>query len=181
MRRRMGSTWLKVVVVLLVLAAGFVSRVTYEQLVNPRTPAIAQENQYDCASFGSQEAAQAELDRDPRDPNNLDPDGDGQACDDYSYSGGGTTTSASPASTSASPESTTGGSQSNASPTSSPSASASPGSDASASAGSQDDDSSKDRDDLMRSGGPSDGPVPLMPDGGCPAEFPTRQDGLCYP
>ena len=168
----MGSTSLKVVVVLLVLAAGFVSRVTYEQLVNPRTPAMAQEDQYDCASFGSQEAAQAELNRDPRDPNDLDPDGDGQACDDYSYTG--TTTSASPTS-SASPESTTGDSQGSAS------ASASPSGSASASAGSQGDDSSQDRDDLMRSGGSSDGPVPLMPDGGCPAEFPARQDGLCYP
>ena len=174
--------------VVLVLAAGFVSRVTYEQLVNPSTPAVAQEDQYDCASFGSQEAAQAELDLDPRDPNNLDPDGNGRACDDYSYDGAGTTTSASPAAASptasASPESTTGGSQNSPSPTttSSPSASASPTGDASASPEAREDDSSKRRDDdLMRSGGPEDGPVPLMPDGGCPAEFPTRQDGLCYP
>jgi hypothetical protein len=53
--------------------------------------ALAQEDQYDCASFGSQESAQAELDRDPSDPSNLDGDNDGDACETYPYgdSGGG--------------------------------------------------------------------------------------------
>ena len=37
------------------------------------------------ASFGSQAAAQAELDRDP---SNLDADNDGVACEDYDYDGG---------------------------------------------------------------------------------------------
>src|SRR5918994_4021727 len=40
---------------------------------------------YDCASFGSQESAQAELERDPSDPSNLDADNDGQACEDYPH------------------------------------------------------------------------------------------------
>lgn len=43
------------------------------------------EDQFDCESFGSQESAQAELDADPSDPNNLDPDGNGQACDDFDF------------------------------------------------------------------------------------------------
>jgi hypothetical protein len=47
--------------------------------------ASAQEGQFDCASFGSQESAQAELERDPSDPFNLDPDGDGQACEDFDF------------------------------------------------------------------------------------------------
>jgi hypothetical protein len=47
--------------------------------------AYATEDQYDCASFGSQESAQAELDRDPSDPSNLDEDDDGQACEDHDY------------------------------------------------------------------------------------------------
>jgi hypothetical protein len=34
---------------------------------------------------------------------------------------------------------------------------------------------------LLEAGGPSSGPVPLMPDGGCPREFPTMRDGVCYP
>jgi hypothetical protein len=28
--------------------------------------------------------------------------------------------------------------------------------------------------------GPTIGPVPLMPDGSCPEEFPVEQNGLCY-
>ena len=46
----------------------------------------------DCPDFRSQEAAQAELERDPSDPSNLDGDGDGLACETYPYdsgSGGG--------------------------------------------------------------------------------------------
>jgi hypothetical protein len=33
---------------------------------------------------------------------------------------------------------------------------------------------------LMNAGGPGDGPFPLMPGGGCPAEFPNERDGACY-
>ena len=33
---------------------------------------------------------------------------------------------------------------------------------------------------LLEAGGPSSGPVPHMPDGGCPREFPTMRDGACY-
>jgi hypothetical protein len=34
---------------------------------------------------------------------------------------------------------------------------------------------------LLEAGGPSSGPAPLMPEGGCPREFPTIRDGACYP
>ncbi len=120
---RMGGK-LFIIAAVMVLVTGVVGRITYEQIVNPSTPALAQEDQYDCASFGSQESAQAELERDPRDPNNLDPDGDGQACDDYDY--GGTTGGASNASptSGASPTPTTTSSPSPSS--ASPTASASP-------------------------------------------------------
>ncbi len=33
---------------------------------------------------------------------------------------------------------------------------------------------------LMNAGGPADGPMPLMPGGGCPVEFPVQRDGACY-
>ncbi len=33
---------------------------------------------------------------------------------------------------------------------------------------------------LMKAGGSSEGPVPLMPGGNCPKEFPTKQGGACY-
>lgn len=50
--------------------------------------ALAQDDQFDCASFGSQESAQAELERDPSDPSNLDADNDGEACETFPYDGG---------------------------------------------------------------------------------------------
>ena len=38
----------------------------------------------------------------------------------------------------------------------------------------------KPKRNLFDSGGPENGPVPLMADGGCPAEFPVERAGLCY-
>lgn len=35
-------------------------------------------------------------------------------------------------------------------------------------------------DELLKAGGPEEGPVPTMPGGECPPEFPTKQDGACY-
>lgn len=75
----------RLAIALLVFTVGFTARLTYEELVNPTSVAFAQEDQYDCASFGDQASAQAELDRDRTDPNNLDPDGNGVACEDYDY------------------------------------------------------------------------------------------------
>ena len=43
----------------------------------------------DCGDFRSRADAQAELERDPRDPNNLDSDDDGIACEELSGDGGG--------------------------------------------------------------------------------------------
>ena len=150
----------KLLVVGLVLVAGLVSRITYEQLIHPTTPAEAQANQVDCSSFGSQEAAQAALERDPSDPNDLDSDGNGLACDDYS-----TNTANTASSSSASPSST---STSSASPSSASSSGTSPR------------PIPRKTNDLLDAGGPTNGPVPLMPDGDCPAEFPAKHAGLCY-
>lgn len=36
------------------------------------------------------------------------------------------------------------------------------------------------REDLLEAGGPAEGPVPIMPTGGCPREFPVEEDGACY-
>ena len=151
MRCRMGTTTLRLLVVGLVLLAGLVSRVTYEQLIHPREPAAAQSDQYDCASFGSQQSAQAELERDPSDPNDLDSDGNGRACDDYDYSAS-TTTQSSPLPSSPSP--------SNPSPTPKP--------------------RPEGTRNLLDAGGPTNGPAPLMPDGTCPPEFPTEHNNLCF-
>jgi hypothetical protein len=150
----MGTTTLRLLVVGLVLLAGLVSRVTYEQLIHPRERAAAQSNQYNCASFGSQQSAQAELERDPSDPNDLDSDGNGRACDDYDYSASTTNNTI---------DSTT--MQSTTSPSSlSPSSKPRP---------------QVDRN-LLNAGGLTNGPAPLMPDGTCPPEFPTKHKNLCY-
>jgi hypothetical protein len=137
---------LRLLIVALVLASGFTLRVAWEELADPTTPAYAQTDQYDCASFGSQESAQTELDRDPSDPSNLDPDDDGTACEDYDY-GVGT------------------------------------GDDSAAQ--DQYDSAAGDQylgtGDLFDSGGSNIGPVPLMPDGGCPSQFPAERNGACYP
>ena len=153
---------LRLLIVALVLASGFTLRVAWEELANPTTPAFAQEDQYDCASFGSQESAQAELERNPDDPSNLDPDSDGQACEDYEYGvDDGTTTTTTTSSASAS------------------AAVVDQYSSASASAAVV--DQYQGVGGLFDSGGTTGGAVPLMPGGGCPAEFPTEIDGACYP
>src|SRR5918994_4322235 len=60
---------------------------------------------YDCASFGSQAAAQAELERDPSDPSNLDADDDGIACEDDDGTSSGTSSPTPAATSSPSPTS----------------------------------------------------------------------------
>jgi hypothetical protein len=145
----MASTTLKLIVIVLVLVTGFTLRSSWEQLTDPDRTALAQEDLYDCQSFGSQESAQAELQRNPTDPYGLDPDKDGQACEDYNYGNGSTASAA---------------------------ATSSPTSTATSAAAVTDQ---YDRD-LFNAGGPSTGPVPLMPDGSCPVEYPVKSNEACY-
>jgi hypothetical protein len=53
------------------------------------SPAWAQDDDLNCADFSSQAEAQRELEKDRSDPNNLDADDDGQACEDFDYGTGG--------------------------------------------------------------------------------------------
>jgi hypothetical protein len=155
---------LRLFIIALVLASGFTLRVAWEELANPTTPAFAQTDQYDCASFGSQESAQAELERNPDDPSNLDPDSDSQACEDYDYGvDGGTTITTSTSTASATED------QYDSSATFDQYSSAAAV------------EQYKGVGSLFDSGGPAGGAVPLMPGGGCPAEYPTEIDGACYP
>jgi hypothetical protein len=144
----MGGIALRVAVVALILLTGFVLRLSWEDLAHPTNPALAQTDQYDCASFGDQAAAQAELDRDPSDPSGLDADDDGEACEDYDYGTGGE-----------SPD----------------------GADEGQYGGGGGGGNVTPRDNgLMNAGGPEDGPVPTMPGGGCPPEYPSERAGACY-
>jgi hypothetical protein len=141
------------ILALLVLGCGFTLRMAWEEIADPTTPAFAQTDQYDCESFGSQQSAQAELERDLSDPNDLDPDANGIACEEYDYGRGGG---------------------------SSPTATA-PSSGATATTAAH-DQYHKDLGSrtLFEAGGPAGGPAPPMPDGSCPQEFPTKQNGACY-
>ncbi len=127
----------------LVLFAGFIARITYEQT---KTPALAQgADLYDCQDLTYQEEAQAIYDQNPSDPYGLDEDDpnpdDGIACETLPSQGdtGDDSTVSPPAST------------------------------------------DQYNDDLFNAGGPTNGPVPLMPDGSCPSVYPVKQNGACYP
>ena len=97
----------------------------------------------------------------------LDPDANGIACDQLLSAGGGQAASTG----SASPRPSVDGSgQSARAGRASPRPSVDGGSQL------------LDRyGNLLEAGGRSSGPLPLMPDGGCPREFPTMRDGACYP
>ena len=142
------SLVLRTALVALVLACGFTLRAGWEFSYPDAAPAavsvdLAQSrNDLDCADFDSQEEAQAEYDSDTSDPNNLDADNDGIACE--TLDGGSEDTPGN------------GGGGGNAT-----------------------DDQYGD-DDLMDAGGPAGGPVPPMPGGGCPVEYPAERDGACH-
>jgi hypothetical protein len=144
---------------------------TCEQLLSefesdPRTQQASPEERRFVLAF-LQQYAQGLLDEGVPGASRLDPDGNGLACDELRSAGGGQAAGA-------------------GSPTPQPSAD---GSNQSASGGSASPRPSADggrqllnrADDLLEAGGPSSGPLPLMPNGGCPREFPTMRDGACYP
>ncbi len=209
MRARMGPTPLKVAaVVAFVLLAGVVAALNYQQILNPSNPALAQD-QFDCASFNSQAEAQAELRRDPSDPSGLDgpigtaSDGtSGVACEVYPYdnpardetpvdvvgSSPPSTTITTPPPTSSPPSTTiTTPPPKSTPPTKTPPPASSPptktpprNSNASPPSSASASPTPQPPRDLFNAGGPSNGPVPLMPDGDCPVEYPEKHNGLCY-
>lgn len=179
------SSMLKVAaVVFLVVAVGFFARVAWET-----TPTAQAQNTRNCPDFQTQEEAQAVLDQDPGDPNRLDDDG--IACESLPSSSGGST---SPDDSSGSPgpsddqdrssgqPSGSAGDQNESDQKTDPGSSQNrPGNQAN-----PDDtqnpleDRADNQERLLEAGGPVSGPVPLMPDGGCPEEFPMQRDGACY-
>ncbi len=85
----------------------------------------------DCDDFGTQQEAQATLDANPSDPNNIDQDGNGTPCEDANLPDG------------------SGG-------------------------------TAQQGDDLLNAGGPTLGPVPAMPGGRCPEEYPVKREDSCH-
>ena len=94
----------------------------------------------DCEDFSSQQEAEAALNADPSDPNNIDQNGNGIPCEGENL----------------------------------PDASQGPSGQLTTGAQYQGDAS------LMNAGGPLKGPVPLMPDGSCPKEYPVERSGACF-
>jgi hypothetical protein len=123
---------------------------------DPRTQQASPEERQFVLAF-VQAYVQRLLDQGVPGASRLDPDGNGIACDELLSAGGGQSAS-------------TG----RASPQPSPQASPQP----SVEGGSQ---LLNRYGNLLEAGGPTSGPLPLMPDGGCPREFPTMRDGACYP
>jgi hypothetical protein len=146
---------------------------TCEQLVrelesDPRTQQASPEERQFVRAF-VQAYVQGLLDEGVPGASRLDPDGNGVACDELRSAGGSRAASAGSAA------------GSNAASTAGSNAGSTAGNAApqpSVDGGSQ----LLDRyGNLLESGGPTSGPLPLMPDGGCPQEFPAMRDGACYP
>jgi hypothetical protein len=102
-----------------------------------------------------QAVAQAALDQGLPDSSGLDPDGNGIACDEFLAE--------------ANNPPPQGGSSQQGGPPQQPQNQPQP-----------QPQSERPRSDLMQAGGPSAGPVPPMPGGGCPREYPAEDNGACY-
>ena len=133
---------------------------------DPRTQqASPQERQFVLAFV--QAYVQGLLDQGVPGASRLDPDGNGIACDELRSAAGGQSLSAG----SASPQpSVAGGGQSATFGSASPRPSVDGGRQV-----------LNGNRNLLEAGGPTSGPLPLMPDGGCPREFPTMRERLYYP
>jgi hypothetical protein len=133
---------------------------------DPRTQQASPEERQFVLAF-VQAYVQGLLDEGVPGASRLDPDGNGIACDELGSAGGGQPANVG----SVAPQpSVDGGSQAAGGGRASPQPSADGGSQLLNRYG-----------NLLEAGGPTSGPLPLMPDGGCPREFPTMRDGACYP
>jgi hypothetical protein len=167
----MGSKLLTLAALVLVFAIGFTARLAYEHTLRP---AFAQDEDprtgQDCADFDSQADAQAELRRDPSDPNVLDEDDgadDGIACETYPYDNPArdetpVTTTTAPSS----PEPTQASPQPTAQPSPQPSPQPNP---------------QRREPPTPRTGGLPGGALPARPDGSCPTNFPVKHNNICLP
>jgi hypothetical protein len=169
----MGTKLLTFAAMVLVVTIGYEARIVYEQTLRP---AFAQDDPrvgLDCEDYNSQADAQAALKQDPSDPNVLDEDNDGVACEIYPYplgtpsdetpvpvNGSGSDGSASPApsSSSASPAPSPGSAPPQ--PTPNPSG-------------------HRREPPTPRTGGLRGGALPARPDGSCPAKYPVKYQHIC--
>ncbi len=173
----------KVAIIVLVLFIGIGLRAAWELM--PYAGAQDDGELLFCEDFNSQAEAQQHLREDPSDPDELDEEegeDNGIACETFSYDNSEEdlnpvtaaidgpeatseaqpkTTPPSPASPPTPPPPTPMPPPQLPAPSPSPPPGPNPGT-------------------LMNAGGPTTGPVPRMPDGRCPKEFPQEWSGACY-
>ena len=119
------------------------------------------EDLFDCSDFESQEDAQEQLL--DGDPYVLDEDGDGTACNEEGVDLASQQTDASQYSGDEEYQYADEYQYGSL-----------------ASSSSTDSNATTASGTLLEAGGPEAGPVPTLPGGGCPDEFPTEKDGACY-
>jgi hypothetical protein len=78
------------------VALPFVALLVVAKLFVAERSVWAQDDDLNCEDFPSQAAAQREYERDRSDPNNLDADNDGQACEVFDYGASGARGAADP-------------------------------------------------------------------------------------
>jgi hypothetical protein len=159
---------LKLAIALVVIVAGLGLRWAWEF-----TPIAEAQSTLNCDDFNSQADAQANLRSNPSDPNKLDADKDGIACQTTRYADSARDEDSVPRD----------GSTAGPNPPPSPRPGTSPPPNPSPGSGriSSPNSPNPDNRPLMNAGGPTEGPVPLMPAGKCPREFPVQQGAACYP
>jgi hypothetical protein len=152
------------------------------------TSAVAQKTPEDdaesgdliCEDFDTQEEAQDELDADPSLADSLDANDDGEACEEeFGDSPSGSSSGGQPGGAGASAGGSTTGSTTGA-PKASPGAPKTPPPAPKTPPPAPNPPPIRGEGELMKAGGSSSGPVPMMPGGGCPEEFPQERNGACY-
>lgn len=117
---------------------------------------------FDCEDLETQSLAQLFLESTPEDPDRLDPDDDGVACEEFFGS--------------ANPDTTNPGGETRSGENRPPDNGAFRSEDNSSDTNGNPDN----RSGLLRAGGPLHGPAPPMPGGSCPLEYPVTRNGNCY-
>ena len=201
----------KVLVIVLVVTAGLALRLGWEVLARTEgarpamsTSAVAQKTDEGdlaasedagglvCEDFGSQEEAQEEFDvaGDTSDLDALDPDNDGEVCEEeFGGSPGDDPGSEGPSGSPGDPDEppdqpgdspggANGGQTGGQPPERTTPAPPPPPAPRPQPAPTPQPD--RDQGELMNAGGPQAGPVPKMPGSGCPKEFPEERGGACY-
>lgn len=174
LRRRLAI----IAAAILVVAAGIGVLAVWELM--PSADAQDDEELLFCEDFNSQAEAQQHLREDPSDPDELDEEegeDDGVACENFSYDN--PEKDLTPVTAAIDQPETTSGSQPSTTPSPPPS-SPPPPPPPRPPAPSPSPSPGPNPSTLMNAGGPTTGPVPSMPSGGCPKEFPVARGGACY-